>query len=253
MGITEEEISQDVQEAKEYYSGLLLNQYQKQRAIATIQALADAAFMDNIMEQIDTNFNLATAVGPQLDVLGEYIGQSRKVPVEIPRPYFEYDDYEIPIPSPVGFTSYIDPNQNADSVFYKYIFANQDTQILSDEEYRPLLLLKATLNTSDLTTASVNEIVDTFFTGEVTVYDNMNMSLTYYINPNAGRLVELALEVGLLPKPMGVQIVAIFNIPDPGNIYAITSYESENFPQDGLNDYNQPDNGKIFLSYRNAL
>lgn len=253
MTLTMEQIEAAVEEVKIYYSGLLLNQYQKPKAIATIKTLADASFMDNVVNQIDNSFDLDTAVGVQLDILGEYIGQSRRVPVEIPRPYFEYDDYEVPLPNPVGFTSYLDPNLNADSVFYKYIFANQDTQILDDDEYRSLLLLKAALNTSDLTTAAVFEIVDTFFQDEVSVFDNMNMSLTYYINPNAGRLVELALDVGLLPKPMGVRIQAIFNIPDPSSIYSITDYGSEFFPDDGLNDYNSPDNGKVFLDYRNAL
>lgn len=244
----------EVENAVQYYKDLLLYQYSdKPKAQSHIELLARQGLSNLVLKQIRDGFNIETAVGDQLDVIGEYIGQSREVPIPIPRPYFEFDDYENPLLAPIGFTDYNDPNQNADSVFFKYIFLNTDTQTLNDEEYRTLLKLRAVLNTSNLSTAAIDEFLSLFFAGELSFTDNQNMTLTYFVAPEQSRLVQLALALDLLPKPACVNISAVINIPDPALIFSMAQYDGTISPQDGFNDYNQPANGLIFLSYNNFL
>lgn len=66
------------QELINYYANLLIIQYrQKPKAYATIQALADMAVMDQLPIDVQNAFNIETAVGDQLDILGKYIGATR--------------------------------------------------------------------------------------------------------------------------------------------------------------------------------
>ena len=247
------EIEAELTEAEEYYSSLLLNQYLKIKAIATMKTLTREAFADYLIKQVNEAFDIETATGVQLDVLGEYIGLSRVVPYQIPRPYYNYDDFEIPNVSAIGFIDYEDSTQNDESVFYIYQFDSIDTQTLSDDEYRILLKLKILLNYSDLTTQSIHDLLLLFFGTNVTYFDNQNMTITYFITPASKRVVDLAYNTNLLPKPMGVRIGQIFAIPNPSGIFTYANYEVITQPAEGYNDYNEPLNGLTMINYVDAL
>lgn len=61
-----------------YYANLLIMQYHdKPRAKATIEMLASAVYVNNLPLTIQEAFNIETAVGDQLDVIGKYVGVSR--------------------------------------------------------------------------------------------------------------------------------------------------------------------------------
>lgn len=65
-------------ELAKYYANLLIVQYiGKPRAYATIQAQTLPVFMDQLPVAVQDAFNVDTAVGVQLDVLGKYVGASR--------------------------------------------------------------------------------------------------------------------------------------------------------------------------------
>lgn len=61
----------------EYYSNLLILQYHsKPRAKATIEAVV-SLLPDDLIQEVTNGFDIETAVGKQLDMLGEYIGVDR--------------------------------------------------------------------------------------------------------------------------------------------------------------------------------
>lgn len=61
----------------EYYSNLLILQYHnKPKAKATIEASVNV-LPDGLIQEVLNGFNLDTAVGEQLDILGEYVGIDR--------------------------------------------------------------------------------------------------------------------------------------------------------------------------------
>lgn len=61
----------------EYYSNLLILQYHnKPKAKATIEAVVNL-LPDELIQEVIDGFDIETAVGKQLDILGEYIGVDR--------------------------------------------------------------------------------------------------------------------------------------------------------------------------------
>ena len=61
-----------------YYTNLLIMQYSGQtKAPATVAATVTPVIADQIYTQVRDAFNINTAVGVQLDILGKYIGANR--------------------------------------------------------------------------------------------------------------------------------------------------------------------------------
>ena len=78
-----------------YYSNLLIMQYHnKPKAKATIEATAGLLPDDLIMEVIN-GFDIETAVGKQLDILGEYVGVDRYYLVDNQADLLDDEDYRI--------------------------------------------------------------------------------------------------------------------------------------------------------------
>lgn len=78
-----------------YYSNLLIMQYHnKPKAKATIEATVGLLPDDLIMEVIN-GFDIETAVGKQLDILGEYVGVDRYYLVDNQAELLDDEDYRI--------------------------------------------------------------------------------------------------------------------------------------------------------------
>jgi hypothetical protein len=78
-----------------YYSNLLIMQYHnKPKAKATIEATVGLLPDDLIMEVIN-GFDIETAVGKQLDILGEYVGVDRYYLVDNQAELLNDEDYRI--------------------------------------------------------------------------------------------------------------------------------------------------------------
>lgn len=98
----------------------------------------------------DASYDLDAATGAQLDVLGEWIGRSRQIPVLVQAPWFEFDR------SGRGF----DQAQWKDSdVLLNSIVT------LDDETYRRLLRAKIVANEQPGTLAGIQAALDMFFSG----------------------------------------------------------------------------------------
>ncbi len=97
-----------LQDLINYYVNLLIVQYHnKPKAMATIQLLAETLIANNIFLQIENAFDVDTAIGKQLDILGKYAGVDRYYTVEDLENYFSLETYtEVPPSSPPrwGFT-----------------------------------------------------------------------------------------------------------------------------------------------------
>lgn len=198
----------DTDDLVSYYVNRLLWEYQKPKAQQTIAILIKQLVADGLLWQIEDGFTLDTAVGPQLDILGKYIGLPRTIGDPAPLPFFGFVDYVGANPQNMhGLTDY-NSGVNNDAVFYTYGYNAQAATALSDTSYLLMLLFKIQLNISDNTLYTIQNILFTLFGGKVRVVDNANMSLTYYVGSN------LAVSPGVLtpylPKPMGVRIANVF-------------------------------------------
>ena len=67
-----------VEELKDYYRDLLILQYRnKTKARGTIGVLAELAIMDKLPLEVKDGFDIDTAEGVQLDILGKWVGIDR--------------------------------------------------------------------------------------------------------------------------------------------------------------------------------
>lgn len=240
----------------EYYQDLLLYQWiNATNARGTIAALVDAAICDLVAKDMGDAFDIETSGGPQLDVLGEYIGFGRTIYGEITRDYLFLQSYTDPIPAElIGLTDYTDPTVNAGSSTWRYEFKNSALYELEDEEYRFLLNLKRSLNSLDNTLYSIETTLDTFFGEDIAVFDSKDMLISYYVSAVSSRFAQLAASQGLLPKPMGVGLSGIFSVPDARFVFGFQDSAIPNGNTTGFGDYVGPiDSGRYFLSATDSL
>lgn len=160
-------------------------------------------FGDLLARQVLQGFDIDTAVGPQLDILGKYVGVARNIGLPVDKPYYNFSDYDGTL-RPNGFTDYLNPAMNAQALWYQYQFSGTENTALTDTAYRFILKLKIILNINDGTLASVMDLLETFFPGTVALTDNKDMTITYTLTRQAP--VDPEVIKAFLPKPMGVGV-----------------------------------------------
>jgi len=229
----------DLETAIEYYKDLLLYQYINQyKSRETIGLLVSQALVDLLPVEISKAFDLETATGPQLDIIGEYIGLDRIVEAIIVRDYFTLDDYNAPLTTGAfGFTDYTVPTQNATVSMYLYVFFDTPTNSLEDNEYRLLLKLKSYLNSSLLSIYEINEALTSLFGTGVFCADQLDMSLSYFVSDELSRIMTIAHNESLLPKPMGVLISGLFSFASIGDLWGLTDYTRTSGSTIGFSSY----------------
>ncbi len=156
-----------------YYSSLLISQYRwKPKAVATIQAdaipwIMPLAANDNpLLLAIQNAFNLPTAVGVQLDVLGKYIGAKRQQ------------------------QCFSGPITLDDDTYRELLFVVAQRRTLRAD-------------TASIQAFIVNnfggdiQVVDAF---------RMQMVYYYKVQPGVNIVAECFIKMGLLPSPLGVDL-----------------------------------------------
>lgn len=69
-----------VEELKTYYAARLVMQYRGQpNAINTIKALVQESWLDGLIQNEASCFNIDSAVGEQLDIIGRIVGVPRNI------------------------------------------------------------------------------------------------------------------------------------------------------------------------------
>ena len=247
----------DTTDITAFYQNLLLYQWKNQpKASATVGMLADLAICDLVIQDIQQAFDIDTAVGPQLDVIGAYVGFNREIYGTLARLYFELDTYSGPHAT-VGMTEYSDPAVNMNSVFYQYGFSNQAKYALQDAEYRQCIKLQLALNYCGNTLGEIQQLLWNSFGSELYLYDNQDMTFSYYViaNPSAFTLLALTalspttnLQL-LLPKPCGVGVTGIYQVANPLIIFGFTRYATPALNPTGLSRYGAGWSGEVNLRY----
>ena len=132
---------------------------------ATIQPFVD---VQNFLVALEVAFDLDTAIGVQLDAVGERVGRSRKIPIPIPAPWFAWDD----------------PIHCWDRAVWQGPYSPGNyLSSLDDDTYRRLLRAKILSNKWDGTIDLAQAILDAYFidpASHVFVEDN-----AYAVAPNA--------------------------------------------------------------------
>jgi hypothetical protein len=155
--------------SNEYYYGLITSQYQSSpKFMALVKACLK--YLDDALPlalTIHQNFDLDTAVGVQLDILGMYLG--------------------------VGRTVSFQPS-------------NDISPVLDDDTFRILLRAKLAQNHWDGTIDGLQASWKLLFPGGViTIIDNQNMSVDVVCSGSFSSIVEDLITNGyIIPRPEGV-------------------------------------------------
>ena len=136
----------------EYYKNLLILQYKTlTKAPAHIEALIEIIMIFELIEDVKNAYDIDTAVGVQLDVLGKYIGLDRQTIIAIDADYRTYLKFRI-IQNSINYSAkeiddllfdffgtsvYLADNQDM-SIFYTFIDVALDLiQFLVDNKLLP--------------------------------------------------------------------------------------------------------------------
>lgn len=188
----------------------LLSQYVDSPTITSLLSFYNDAVEPSldILNFYNNIWNVLTAIGNGLDIWGKIVGVSRYLNTNSSGVYFGFEEA---LSGSIGSQPF---NQ---APFY--LGATPTTTYpLSDEQYRRLILVKAAFNISNNTVPSINELLRIEFGtptsgsndpyGQAWVIDNLNMSLTYYLEfiPNEAQIAIIT-NSGVFPRPAGVQLI----------------------------------------------
>lgn len=197
-----------------YYVTLLIMQYAvKPKAQATISTLVDAIVANGIISQVQEGFDIDTAVGAQLDILGEYVNAQRTIyGLDVSKTYFQVR-YAADPPPPTetqnGFAPYTAP----DTPWFWLRPSDLDSpvEVLTDGQMRQLIAYLAAVESLDFTVENIDDLFETFFGSYVTWTDNMDMTMTvtHSNSTDPGTLFEIVKYIKALPRPAGVALTVV--------------------------------------------
>lgn len=205
----------------DYYKALLIMQYaDKPKAKATVDVYVTEVVQNQFPLQVQDAFNLDTAIGVQLDTLGKYIGVKRSANID-----------------PTTYVS------------------------LSDSDYRQLIKFAIIVNYSGSSLYDIQYLLYTFFNDGVLVFDNSNMHMNYFLDSAIGslNLVLMIITLGLLPRPMGVQLASVIYGTGIGHLFSYRTYllptnpTATNPNTSGMNTYSSYSYTSPWLNYSYAL
>lgn len=186
------------------YLGLITSEHNdKPKFNAMVEAVTGCfAGAYDVALSIPGLFDLDTAVGAQLDIVGLWVGQSRNIPGVLVVQFFGFSD------NPAAL-SYGEEGQPAyGGRFYEEGEPIGSTSILGDPEYRMLLRAKIVKNHAKGTTADIIKALTFIFAAPAVVDDTTgDMSIGVAIGREL-TFVERAIltELDILPRPAGVRI-----------------------------------------------
>lgn len=186
------------------YSDLLIVQYRtKDKAVQTVQLFVNQALCDGLPQELQHCFDLDTAVGAQLTILGRIVGVPRNIlGLDLEHTFFSFTDY-VGEPASVGFGSYTD-SPYSDDLFLSYY--TNTIYTLTDFEMRYLIKLKIIFNTVFSSTKDIVERLFEVFGEAVSFVDNQDMTLTYHVLAPYQNVFTAAEFLNILPRPMGVGV-----------------------------------------------
>lgn len=192
------------------YTDLITSEHaDKPNYMAMIRAFAEFAVQvqDVLGSMRTTAFDINTAIGAQLDVLGQWIGVSRNIPVPITDVYFTWDSTD-----PLGW----------DFGIWENPLEPDGVVTLPDDVYRNLLRARIAANRWDGTTPNAYDIWAIIFPNTqllIIDYQDMTMSMGL-VGGIVDSLTVGLLTSGLIPlKPEGVRVRAYYVPVNDGPLF----------------------------------
>lgn len=202
------------QELIDYYADLLIIQYkEKPKAYATIQAQVTPIVMEQLPLAVQNAFDLETAIGVQLDVIGKYVGVRRSVfdftgPINL-----DDDDFRTLIKIAIIKNTF----GSSLSVIQDLLFQFFEGDLL------------------------------------VFDFQNMHMGYFFNSIIGSRQLAEVFVRSNFLPKPMGVELAVLIYAPNINNFFGFRTYELPPYNNHGFNTYSVYDMDAPWINFTYAI
>ncbi len=193
-----------LEEALAYYVDTLILQYKTlDKAQQTIECLVNCAYCDGLPLQFPSVFDLDTASGDQLTILGKIVGVPRSIfGLDLTHEFFNYSSWA-GTPASNGFAAWGSPNST-------YLFSTWQTNATyttTDFELRTLIQLRIMYNNYYKSMQIIKEAIYETFGSGINIVDNLNYTITYQMTAPYYNVGTICTYLGnILPKPMGVGI-----------------------------------------------
>jgi hypothetical protein len=180
------------------YSELIPSyQLEAPRYAATLDAVTSAfVAQQDVTSSFIRNFDIDKAIGTQLDILGQWIGQTRRINAPIEDFFFSFDNVDL------GFD-------------YGYWKNRYDAEFgfidLDDENYRAVLRAKIGANNWDGTNETLPDILQNIYPKKdilISFADNQNMTMTVSVKGKSISSItkEIIRQGYLAIKPGGITV-----------------------------------------------
>lgn len=155
-----------------------------------------------------TLFDLDVAVGNQLDIVGEWVGQPRIVADVLTVAFFGFQDDE----AALTFGELTNPSVGG--VFYELGATYESTTTLSDSDYRTIIRARIVRNQAQGQAVDIESALQYIFGVPCQIHDIGDWSLAIVVGAPITQTQEALLNtLDILPRPAGIQIGSITYSP----------------------------------------
>ena len=188
------------QDVLDKYSSLLIVQYRnKTKAIATVKLFANSSVCDGLPLQLLNCFNLDTAFGEQLTIIGKIVGVPRNViGLNLNYNYFNFTNYS-GTPASNGFTQYSAQPDTSGLLLLDY--NDSFVYTMTDTDMRVVIKLAILQNSKALTFKNIKEGLWEYFKGDINVTTSA-MAIAYTAKTSYTIAMTVAEFLNLLPHPI---------------------------------------------------
>jgi len=126
---------------------------------------------------------------------------------------------------------------------------------LNDTDFRSLIKIGIIRNISDSSLATINNLLNLYFPGQIYVFDGKNMNISYFISTSVGSLslTQLFINEKLLPKPAGVQLAMSVYSSSIGSFFGFRTYDHAQAISTSFNTYDLYHMDRPWLIYDDGL
>lgn len=197
-----------LKQLQEYYSNTLIIQYNsKPKAKATIEMLVRLVYMNAILMKIRDAFDWKTAVGKQLDIIGQWVVVSRIYQQNgiSGKTYLAYPGWDNSTDTlQHGYSDYTTfDSDTGNDLTYKELETLEAS--LNDDDYQTVIGLKIIKNNINHTAKNIDDAIWNYFNGQV--YTTWaDYEITYHYPAELTTIIEVCNAKNVLLAPNGVSI-----------------------------------------------
>ncbi len=195
------------------YAALITSEHnQKPKFMNLVNVLcAGLGDVTALLQSIPEAFNLnGGAQGTQLDILGQWIGQSRIIPSILVPGFFGMSELSTGLPDGLQLPFGELTNPSIGGIWYDFGAPYNGTTTLNDSQYTTILNARIVRNQSSGTFAAMEAALLDIFGVPCQVIDNGNLTISLIVGSPVSAVDQALInQLDILPRPAGVRITGI--------------------------------------------